>query len=483
MLAIQNDIAAHVAAVLKTTLLADSHDHSAQGASSTHSRFLVATGLLRERSRESLTQARALFSEVLEQSPDDVEALAGYARATILLAGAFLTLDFEPAAAASIEAVERAVKLAPDSVAANLTAGQVYDLLALRTDEVQYSTLAERFLARALDLAPGDPEVLRSFGALLVRLGRWESAVRITELAVASDPLDRGVRLQHAEALRGNGRLGEARDVLERVLALSPDHAPAHLELGELLVESGALDLALPHLQQAHASGVSPRGSFALAHLYLNFGAPGLVLKTLDEMHDVPYSRAVAEMVRKVMAGDDEAALRHAEAELEQSGDRIWRPMLVLAALNSGALDKAREHLRRLEPTLLGPAPELTRIEPGNVLLAANLLMLEEHPEQARLLLERLLEVNAPNPEGYDPIFRKLIRAQALARLERKEEAVAELEDAYRQVYRTLYDFDNFVRLDRYPSFLPLRDDRRFLQLLAKIEADVRAQAQRAGAV
>ncbi len=481
--AIQDDISAHVAAALRTTLLANGHDHSAQGGAGTYPSFLVATGLLRERSRESLTEARALFSHILSQSPDDVEALAGYARATIHLAGAFLALDFEPAAASAVAAAERAVQLAPDSVAANLTAGQVYDLLALRTDETHYSSLAERFLAKALDLAPGDSEVLRSFGGLLVRLGRWDSAVKVTEQAVAVDPLDRGARLQHAEALRGAGRLGDARDELERLLALSPDYWAGHLELGELLVESGALDLALDHIRLAHESGVSPRASFALAHLYLNLGVRPRVLETLAELDDAPYSRALAEMVRKVIAGDDAAALQHAERELERSGDRIWRPMVVLAAINSGALDKAREQLRQLEPTLLGPDPDPSRIDPNSVLLAGNLMMLEERREEAARLLEQLLQANAPVAQGFDPIARKLVRAHALARLERKDEALAELEDAYRQGYRTLYDFDNFVRLDRYPSFAPLRGDGRLARLLAKIEADNRALAVRIGAV
>ncbi|MEQ8860540.1 MAG: hypothetical protein RIC56_18010 [Pseudomonadales bacterium] len=480
--AIQEDIATHVAAALRATLLADGHDHAAEGGASSYPNFLVATGLLRERTRESLTQARALFSGILEQTPDDVEALAGYARATVLLAGAFLTLEFEPAAASAVAAVERALLLAPDSVAANLTAGQVYDVMALRTDETHYADLAERSLARALDLAPGDPEVLRSYAGMLVRLGRWDSAVRITARAVASDPLDRAIRLQHAEALRGTGQLGEARAELERVLELSPDYAPGHLELGELLVESGALELALDHLRRAHESGVSPRATFALAHLYLNLGAQRIVLKTLSELDDAPYSLPLAEMVRLVIGGDDAAALRHAESEQERSGDRIWRPLVVLSALNSGALDRAREQLRQLEPTVLGPDPDVARLSPMNVVLAGNVLMLEGRVEEATRLLDRLLQAQAPVPQGFDPVARKLVRAHALALLRRADDALAELQDARRQGYRTPFDFDNFLRLDRYPSFAMLRGDARFVDLLAEIEAGNRALAARIGA-
>lgn len=480
--AIQDDIAAHVAATLRVTLLAEGHDHTAEGGADTYPSFLIATGLLQDRSRESLTEARALFDDIVARSPDDVEALAGYARATIMLAGAFLTLEFEPAAAAARAAVERALQLAPDSIAANLTAGMVYDMLGLRTDEVHYDVLAERALARALDLAPGDPEVLRAYGSLLVRLGRWDNAVQITARAVASDPLDRAVRLKHAEALRGTGQLASARAELERVLELHPDYAAGHLELGELLLESGALDAALPHLRRAHESRTSPRATFALAHLYLNLGAQRQVLETLAELDYAPYSLPLAEMVRHVMVGDDRSALSFAEQELERTGDRIWRPLMIVAALNSGAVAKAREHLRQLEPAVLAPDPDVTRIAAGTVLLAGSVLMLEERGDDAERLLLRLLDAHAPSADGFDPVARKLVRAHALALLGRADRALLELEDARRHGFRTLYDFENFLRLDRYPSFAPLRDDQRFVDLLAEIEADNRALAERIGA-
>src|SRR5690606_21542498 len=119
---IQYDIASQVAAALKLTLLPPVADRPRRE-TGTQPSFLIATALLRERTARSLTEARTLFEDVLEASPNHPEALAGYAEATILLASAYLTLEFEPAAAAAVDAVERALALDPNSVAANLAAG------------------------------------------------------------------------------------------------------------------------------------------------------------------------------------------------------------------------------------------------------------------------------------------------------------------------------------------------------------------------
>lgn len=471
--AIQRDIAEQVARTLRTTLLVESAGPDRQ-APALYPDLLVARALLNERTLPSVTEARTLFARMVEAEPDHVAALAGLARATMLLAGAYLTLDFEPAARSAVEAVERAVRLAPDDVAANLSAGIVYDTLALRTDESGYLALAMRHLARAADLAPENPEVLRSYAALLARQGRWPVAVTLCERAVARDPLDRAGRLQLAEVLRGSGRLADARRELEDLLQAHPDYTAAHLELGELFMESGALDAAIVPLQRAHAARTSPRASFALANVYLNLGLTEELERTLAELDYAPRSAPLAQMIRLHAAGDGAAALAHAEAQLALTGDRIWRPLVALEALATGALDTARQQLRSLDPELLGPAPPVDRVPAGTVLMAATLLQAEGEGARAATLLEQLLQVLAPTPGGYDPIAGKLARSQALALLGRNDQALAELEDARRQGYRTLYDFDNFLRLDRYPSFAGLRGEPRFLALLQAIEHDNR---------
>ncbi len=477
--AIQNDIAGHVAGALKLTLLTGAGQDEPEVDRGRYPSFLVATALLRDQDPKSQSEARRLFEEILEAEPDNVEALSGYARATIVLAGAYLTIDFESAAASARQAVERALALAPDNIAANLAAGSVYDTLGWRTGEQQYLPLAERALARAVDLAPNDPEVLMYYGALLEQLGRWDAALAVTERAVQRDPLARGTRLQFARALRGAGRLGEARVELEGVLERHPDYVAARLELGELLIETGALDAAVVHLRQAHQSRTSPRATFALANVYLNLGLNDAVRRTLAELSYAPLTLPLGKLVERLAWADDADALAYAEAELTRTEDRILRPVVVLMALRTGDLGKAREQLRQLEPMLLAPEPDVSRMDPSIVLMAANLLAREGRADDSARLLEALLRRTAAPAQGFDPVGSKLVRAQALAQFGRNSAAMAELSAARLQGYRSLFDFDYFLRIDRHPAFATLRGEPEFQAWLSAIQADNRALAAR----
>lgn len=482
VLGVQNDIATKVAAALKVTLLNDpgtAPDPGANRVADAAASFLVATAQLRERNLDDITQARERFAALLDDNPDDVGALAGFARSSMVLASAYLTVDFESAARESEAAVKHALTLAPDDVRANLAAGMVYRTRGLRSDDLHYLALARRALARAVESAPSDPDALLAYGGLLAQLGDWERALPVIERGVELDPLHPAARVQLAEAQRGVGRIGEAQETLESVLDAAPGYLAADLELGELFMETGALEAAAPHLYRAHAARQSPRASFALAQLYLNLEMPDALEHTLDEFDYAPLSLPLAAMVRFMAAEDFPGALALAERELDRTGDPIWRPLAVLTALVCGDVERARAQLRILEPALLAPRPVMAGVAPATVLLAAGVLLQEGRPEAARELLEPLLESLSPPDGGFDPVARKILRAEALAGLGRGDEAMAELVDARRQGYRTLYDFDNFLRLDRYPTMAGLRQRADFSGLIEAIAADNRAAGRR----
>ncbi|MGE0623457.1 MAG: tetratricopeptide repeat protein [Pseudomonadales bacterium] len=469
--AIQQDIARQVARQLRQTLFMES-SVPAVTESDSYPAYLVATAMLREHSLRSLTRAREMFEALIERDPDDVEALAGYARATMPLAAAFLTLDFETAAAEAVGAVEHALEVEPDSAAANLAAGNVYSVLAFRTGEQRYYTLAERALARAVDLAPDDPDVLRGYGSLLQQTGRAAPALEVIRKGAERDPMNRAAQLHLAEAYRGVGQLADARTLLESVIEREPDYVAARLELGELFIEMGQLDAALPHLRVAHESKTTPRATFALANVLLNLHRREEMRRVIGELDYAPQSMPLGSMVLQLTSGDDSAALAYARGELERTGDRIFRPVIVVLALNTADLVTARAELRAMEPTVLLPGADVRHLQPDTVLFAANLLMREGATDQAHDLLESLLTLLSPEESGFDPIADKILRAQTYAQLGRGDEALAELGAARTQGYRTLYDFDLFLRLDRYPAFASLDKDPRFRAFVDGIDQD-----------
>ncbi|MEQ8992877.1 MAG: hypothetical protein RLO46_13740 [Pseudomonadales bacterium] len=477
--AIQQDISVHVAASLKRTLLTDHTSHVEPGLeSASYPKYLVATALLRQRDLHSVTQARALFDEILAAEPDHVDALAGSARATILLAGAFLAVDYEPAAAAAVAAAERALALAPDSVAANVAAGSVYGNLAFRTDEQHYLPLAERALARAANLAPNDPEALVAYASLLTQFERWEPALTLLQRAVAHDPLDRSARFLLAGALSGVGRQREAEAELVALLARFPDFPAARMELGEVRIASGDLVGAVAPLQAANASRTLPRATFALANVYINLGDTDRARSVLRELDYAPLSMPLAGLIAHNLDGDAAAALRLARSELARTGDRIWRPVVALLALVVGDLATAREQIAQLDPSALGPQPDVTRLAPMTALLAGNLMFRDGQEAQARALIEGLLVRLAPSPDRHDAAASKVLRSHALAQLGRRDEALGELAAARAQGYRTIWDFDNFLPILRYPAFAALRDDADIQALVGAVLAENAAAAR-----
>jgi tetratricopeptide (TPR) repeat protein len=289
--AIQDDVAENVAATLETRLAvrhADARGTARDGEQ--HRRYLIARALLHERGLEPLTQARDIFVELRERDPDDVDALAGYTEATMLLAGTYMTLDFDPAANDAIATIQHALSIDPDSVSANVAAGTAYTVFLHRTEEAHYRVLAQEHLAHAVELAPHDPDVLAAYGALLNELGHHGAAHELLRRAVSRDPLSRLAQAQLIIALEGLGRLAEARERLLTLMQIYPDYVFAQLELGELLLTQGQLDAALPYLRKAHATRTSPRATFVLANACVNLGLEDELGAVLAELGYAPLS-------------------------------------------------------------------------------------------------------------------------------------------------------------------------------------------------
>jgi serine/threonine-protein kinase len=118
-------------------------------------------------------------------------------------------------------AAERAMELAPGMPAA-------YRALGVYHNRVRHDPKkAIEVLTRGLSLAPDDVDLLLGLGAIERQLGRWDDSLAHIRRAREQDPRSwRGASLLGATLLRLR-RTGEAREAIDRGLAL----APAHLNL------------------------------------------------------------------------------------------------------------------------------------------------------------------------------------------------------------------------------------------------------------
>ena len=115
--------------------------------------------------------------------------------------------------------VEPLVRARPDLVAALNLAGY------LLADARQRLGDADRYLRHARELAPGDPEILDSWGWLLLRRGEPRAAVRALDRAARFAPLEPEILVHLAAAWAADGAPRTAAQTLERATALGPTPA------------------------------------------------------------------------------------------------------------------------------------------------------------------------------------------------------------------------------------------------------------------
>jgi cellulose synthase operon protein C len=121
--------------------------------------------------------------------------------------------------AAAVVLLEAVLRDAPDRVAALNLAGYLLTETRRRLGD------AGRYLARARELAPGDPEVLDSWGWWLLHTGKPRDAVRALDRAARFAPLEPEILVHLAAAWAADGAPRTAAGVLDRATSLAPSPA------------------------------------------------------------------------------------------------------------------------------------------------------------------------------------------------------------------------------------------------------------------
>lgn len=148
--------------------------------------------------------ARAYTEAALKEHPDDVDALALAARLDALLGKL----------AAAREEAARALALRPDSAAANLSQGMVYEFGGEEAKAYPY-------YVRALQADPGEPNARLLLGNALMRRRQYtEAAAQYRQLLQTTSTPEVEARLVAAEVAAG--RCAEALAMVNRALAEHP---------------------------------------------------------------------------------------------------------------------------------------------------------------------------------------------------------------------------------------------------------------------
>lgn len=275
--AVQDEIAADVADQLQVTLLG--------GAPAVEETDAVAYGLvLRARhladqnTLASIEAAEALYEEALAIDPEYATGWSGLAGIYIRAAYLANQPSFEPSFARAVRAAERALEIDPAHAPA---LGVLGGIAEARGDLAG----AARYYEQALALDPDDATIYRA-ARLLASLGRLGEAVELREYLVARDPVGHAAHAGLGRMYLVVGRTAEAVAELRMAATLNPEAAGLWSGFGEALLYDGKADEALVAVQREPSEIWRLIGLSEVHHALGRAQESDEALRTLMERHE-----------------------------------------------------------------------------------------------------------------------------------------------------------------------------------------------------
>jgi serine/threonine protein kinase/Flp pilus assembly protein TadD len=255
--AVQDDIAQSVVKELRTTLIGQSPDSKTSGETKAE---VAAAARGRGESGEAhrlLLQGRFLINRFTHQDVlhgieyirQALDLDPGYALAWAWLSSAY-SYQAEYGWAPISEGYHRARKAAARALELEPELAEGY--LALQTIQVSHDwdwKGADASCRRALELAPGNAEVLRAAGGLAGRLGRQQDAATLLRRAIGQDPLSPRSYNKLGTICRRAGMLSEAEEAFRTSLEVSPQRVATRRSLGRVLLAQGRKEEALAEVK------------------------------------------------------------------------------------------------------------------------------------------------------------------------------------------------------------------------------------------
>ena len=271
--AVQDDIAQSVVKELRSTLLGEAPDSKASGSAraevaiaakghgtnpEAHRLYLHGKYFIDRVNEEDTRKGIRYLEQAVALDPTHASAWTELSRAHSNCAG-YGWEPVEQGYAKAREAVTRALECQPDLPVALVMLASIQRMHEWNWDG------AERSIGRALELAPGDPQVLRSAGIQAYHGGRFEDSERFLLKAIEQDPLNPAGYSSLANMYRLKGRWAEVEAPIKKVLELAPLRIGVRMMLAVSLSEQGKHEEALA-MANAELAEWSRLTALAFAH-------------------------------------------------------------------------------------------------------------------------------------------------------------------------------------------------------------------------
>jgi TolB-like protein/Flp pilus assembly protein TadD len=290
--AVQDDIAQSVVKELRRALLGDQPDALASATvkaevqvarkgrgenAEAYRLYLKGRFLVARRTRENVAEGVKYLKQAIELDAEYALGWAALASAQAIEAGSAWTPYGEGYGHAR-EAAERALALEPDLAEGHVALGRVrmgYDW--------DWSG-ADASLRRALELAPGNAEVVLAAAYVAGDLGRLDEAIALSRRGIVLDPLNaQGHRYLGMFSLYA-GLLEQAGAALKEALELNPQGGITYVLLGQVYLAQGRFAEALAAFKKESHEGLRLLGLSAAYHALGRKAQSSAALEQLSEL-------------------------------------------------------------------------------------------------------------------------------------------------------------------------------------------------------
>lgn len=241
LFSIQQDIARAIARELRTRLTDEERsriDGISTSSMAAYRHYIRGRQSLEQWTPDGVRVAIERFELALEEDSEFALAYAGLAEAYAVGVTEAHIPRWEEILNAE-RAANRAIELDPDLGEAYAARAMVRSWAAWDWDA------ADRDFTRAMELNPGDSDLLHWYAHHLFTVGRTDEALDVSRRATVLDPLSPAMHLQYAWNLFFAGRHAEAHAGLDRVLDVDPAYVVADIVRSWIHMAQGRIDEAL----------------------------------------------------------------------------------------------------------------------------------------------------------------------------------------------------------------------------------------------
>ena len=440
-------------------------------------RALLATGRVTD-----AAHAVTHFERTVALDPDYSDAYVGQAQSALFVAEYEPTEDrherFNRTLHRAQQLVSRAIALDPDNANAYLARAHFAAFDDLGAAEADYR--------RTLEFNPNDAQAYAGLAAVLYETpARRDEAFALLERAHALDPLEPAHEVTMAVyLLYERSDMDGSIALLVDALKLDPQYQPALTRLGEIryFLQGRSAESIRLNEQALMLDPASESARRALIRAYLSVGDVEAASEIAGNPPPGNAARTTPILLyrREWLAAGESAYRSLAQGTSTPIDNRIDVIAIRMHARTSGAFERARRALEALagvkwdasgRPTL----PQRLDVNRENAIGFADMLLEVGDQERGRLLLEAILSQTRDEIErkGRHEMWYRTWNSIALALAGRNDEAIAILQ---RHVASGAGMPDAWFYFEVEPAYDGLRDDPRFIEMLALVRAQAQAE-------